>query len=88
MHKITVNMQTGEQIISELTEEEIAEAKEAADREAEFQLAWAKLNASVLRRTAYVAEADPLFFKWQAGESTEEEWKTKRDEIKARFPKE
>jgi len=40
------------------------------------------------RRNAYIAEADPLFFKWQAGEATEAEWKAKRDEIKARFPKE
>ena len=41
-----------------------------------------------LRRIAYEQEADPLFFKWQAGEATEAEWKAKRDEIKARFPKE
>jgi hypothetical protein len=39
------------------------------------------------RRAAYIADADPLFFKWQAGESTEAEWKAKRDEIKQRFPK-
>jgi hypothetical protein len=40
------------------------------------------------RKAAYEQEADPLFFKWQAGEATEAEWKAKRDEIKARFPKE
>jgi hypothetical protein len=40
------------------------------------------------RKIAYQFEADPLFFKWQAGEATEAEWKAKRDEIKARFPKE
>jgi hypothetical protein len=40
------------------------------------------------RKLAYQFEADPLFFKWQAGEATEAEWKAKRDEIKARFPKE
>jgi hypothetical protein len=40
------------------------------------------------RKMAYQFEADPLFFKWQAGEATEAEWKAKRDEIKARFPKE
>jgi len=40
------------------------------------------------RKAAYISEADPLFFKWQAGEATEAEWKAKRDEIKARFPKE
>jgi hypothetical protein len=40
------------------------------------------------RRAAYITEADPLFFKWQAGEATQEEWAAKRQEIKERFPKE
>jgi hypothetical protein len=44
-------------------------------------------QASRNRQQAYIADADPLFFKWQAGESTEAEWKAKRDEIKQRFPK-
>jgi hypothetical protein len=38
------------------------------------------------RQAAFTKEADPLFFKWQAGEGTEEEWKTKRQEIRDRFP--
>jgi hypothetical protein len=38
------------------------------------------------RAAAYAAEADPLFFKWQAGEATEAEWKAKREEIRARYP--
>jgi hypothetical protein len=45
-------------------------------------------QAEANRKSAYEQEADPLFFKWQAGEATEAEWKAKRDEIKARFPKE
>jgi hypothetical protein len=40
------------------------------------------------RRTAYIAEADALFFKAQRGEATMEEWQAKVVEIKARFPKE
>jgi hypothetical protein len=44
--------------------------------------------ASEKRQLAYQNESDPLFFKWQAGEATEAEWKAKRDEIKSRFPKE
>jgi hypothetical protein len=50
-----------------------------------------KFNAEQVsrsRKLAYQFEADPLFFKWQAGEATEAEWKAKRDEIKARIPKE
>lgn len=39
-----------------------------------------------LRNQAYVAEADPLFFKSQRGEATVEEWQTKIEEIKSRFP--
>ena len=38
------------------------------------------------RQAAYTAEADPLFFKWQAGEATEAEWLAKREEIRTRFP--
>jgi hypothetical protein len=40
------------------------------------------------RRTAYIAEADALFFKAQRGETTMEEWQAKVTEIKNRFPKE
>ena len=39
-----------------------------------------------MRRAAYVAEADPLFFMVQRGEATQEEWLAKINEIKARFP--
>jgi hypothetical protein len=42
----------------------------------------------IQKRTAYQNESDPLFFKWQAGEATEAEWTAKRDEIRARYPKE
>jgi hypothetical protein len=38
------------------------------------------------RAAAYAAEADPLFFKWQAGESTQADWLAKRAEIRARYP--
>jgi hypothetical protein len=39
------------------------------------------------RRAAYIADADPLFFKAQRGEATMEEWQAKVEEIKQRFPK-
>lgn len=39
-----------------------------------------------LRRKAYEAEADPLFFMIQRGEATQEEWQAKIAEIKERFP--
>ena len=56
----------------------IDEAKLAAKKAAE---------AEASRKAAYIAEADPLFFKWQAGEGTQEEWQAKREEIRQRYPK-
>jgi hypothetical protein len=41
---------------------------------------------ATLRRQAYQLEADPLFFKWQRGESTEQAWLDKIAEIRARYP--
>lgn len=38
------------------------------------------------RQAAFVVEADPLFFQWQAGESTEKEWLAKRQEVRDRYP--
>jgi hypothetical protein len=38
------------------------------------------------RAAAYRDEADPLFFKWQAGEGTQDEWEAKRAEIRGRYP--
>lgn len=53
---------------------------------AEVEYAAALEAAQDARHAAYTAEADPLFFKWQAGEGTEEEWKAKRQEIRDRYP--
>lgn len=37
------------------------------------------------RRRAYQREADPLFFEWQRGESTQQQWLGKIEEIKNRI---
>ena len=42
--------------------------------------------AQSARQAAFQREADPLFFKWQAGEGTEEAWQAKRAEIRERYP--
>lgn len=39
-----------------------------------------------LRHVAYREEADPIFFKWQRGEATEQEWLDKVQEIRERYP--
>ena len=38
------------------------------------------------RRQEYMAKSDPLFFKWQAGESSKEEWLAARNEIVEQYP--
>jgi len=38
------------------------------------------------RRQAFQQEADPLFFKWQRGEATEQEWLDKVQQIRDRYP--
>lgn len=38
------------------------------------------------RRRAYNSEADPIFFLIQRGESTQDDWAAKIDEIKNRLP--
>ena len=40
-----------------------------------------------LRQTAYTNESDPLFFKYQRGECSKDEWLAKIEEIKIRLPK-
>jgi len=37
------------------------------------------------RKQAYREESDPLFFKWQRGETTQQEWLDKVAEIKQRW---
>lgn len=41
---------------------------------------------AALRKAAYQDEADPLFFKWQRGESTEQAWLDKIQDIRNRYP--
>lgn len=45
-----------------------------------------KRKAQSERQAAYVNESDPLFFGWQRGENTEQEWLNKIEEIRTRYP--
>jgi hypothetical protein len=60
---------------------------------AEIEAAWPSAqatqeneNARYSRLAAFRDEADPLFFGWQRGENTEQEWLDKCEEIRQRFP--
>jgi hypothetical protein len=68
--------------VAKPTEAELEAEMVAFEAEGGF----AKQRAQQKRATAYVAEADPLFFKAQRGEATTDEWTAKVAEIKARFP--
>jgi hypothetical protein len=70
-----------------LTEITIEEAREiAAENNKLTPEQKAQLN-EVLRKAAYTVESDPLFFRAQRGEATEQEWLDKIEEIKKRYPK-
>lgn len=69
------------------------DTKQAQPSEAEVTAEVARLQAELPnkiakenRAVAYKLEADPLFFKAQRGEATQQEWLDKVEEIKQRFP--
>lgn len=60
--------------------------------EAEVEAAEAAQGAALALRSeavrqALAAEADPIFFRWQRGEATQEEWLEAVARVKARYPK-
>ena len=87
MSKVVIsNAATGETIERDMTPEEQAafDAQEAAwDADAGAR---SQAQVDTERRNAYEQESDPLFFKWQRGEATEQEWRAKVAEIQARYP--
>lgn len=69
------NYELGEWQVRNKTEDEILqEKKDYNTRQVE------------LRSRAYSTESDPLFFKWQRGEATQQEWLDKVEEIKLQYP--
>jgi len=61
--------------------------------QAELDAAWPQVQyqqqraaIETQRRNAYTQEADPLFFSYQRGEATEQEWLDAVQDIKDRFP--
>ena len=69
------------------------DTKQSQPTEAEINAEIAVLQAALPnkiaaenRAAAYKAEADPLFFKAQRGEATQQEWLDKVAEIQQRYP--
>lgn len=52
-----------------------------------LQAEWDARVIDKQRQVAYQTESDPLFYKYQRGEATKQEWLDKVAEIKARFSK-
>lgn len=59
----------------------------------ELDAQWAEVQAELLRKqvedqrkAAYMAETDPLFFQYQRGDVTEQEWLDAVQAVKDRFP--
>ena len=73
---------TGQSTTREMNVEEIAQIEESARHSAELEAQQLENQ----KRNAYAAESDPLFFKWQRGEGTEQAWLDKVAEIQARYP--
>ena len=80
MERIEINVQTGVVSTVPLTAEEILEIRSRPPYVPTQQ------EQEQSRAAAYRTEADPLFFKYQSGEVTKEEWLAKREEIRARYP--
>jgi len=50
----------------------------------QYEVAYAQVEQA--RQVAYQQTADPLFFKYQAGSATKEEWEAERQRIKDLYP--
>ena len=60
---------------------------------AELDALWSEVQAEVergrveaQRRAAYAVEADPIFFQYQRGDATEQEWLDAVQAVKDRYP--
>ena len=69
---------------TEVVETQVFRAKTQAEKDDEAQQQAEQNRRN--RAEAYREESDPLFFKAQRGEATNEEWLAKVQEIKNRFP--
>lgn len=78
----TINIMTAEIESRPMTEQEISSLPQ--EKSMSPQEESAKRDST--RRKAYAVESDPIFFEFQRGEKTEQEWLDKVQEIKNRYP--
>jgi hypothetical protein len=68
-------------ITGEVTESEVSD-----DYMTPSQIENYNSNQSQLRAKAYPVEADPIFFQWQRGSKTEQEWLDAVAAVQAKYP--
>jgi hypothetical protein len=61
--------------------------------QAELDTLWSEVQAEqqmkqveAQRKAAYTIESDPIFFQWQRGDATEQEWLDAVEAVKAKYP--
>lgn len=57
---------------------------DALSDEAQAENEQAKLDT--IRKAAYQETSDPVFFQWQSGEATKEEWLAAREAVRNSYP--
>lgn len=61
-------------------------ADEIRNEQTRLQAIFTRQKVERQRQHAYRTESDGLFFKWQAGEDTEQTWLAARAAVKTKFP--
>lgn len=68
-------------VFGALTSQEVSDDYENPTEIENYNIEQAKLRAK-----AYLIESDPIFFQYQRGSKTEQEWLDAVNSVKARFP--
>lgn len=58
----------------------------ADDYESPSQIKGYNTQQSELRAKAYTIKSDPIFFEWQRGTKTQQEWLDAVDQVKLQYP--
>lgn len=82
----TKNVNEGTPVLQGYQWTQVWDVTEASAEEIAQRKAYLTAQAEANRAEAYRTESDPLFFKWQRGTATEQEWLAKVAEIRVRYP--
>lgn len=81
----TKNVNEGTPVLQGYQWTQVWDVTEASAEEIAQRKAYLTAQAEANRAEAYRTESDPLFFKWQRGSATEQEWLDAVAAIKARY---